>query len=360
MESLREILVDRSDLRRVHLSDAPARPLQDGEVRVAIERFALTANNVSYATAGDMIGYWNFYPANAPWGKVPVWGFADVTESRCEGVPVGDRIYGFFPMANQTVLQPGKIRPGSFTDVAAHREALPGLYNVYARTAGDPALLKGMDNERCLFFPLFITSFVLADYLADNDFFGARQVIIGSASSKTALGLAMLLSDDPKVSQRIVGVTSPANVSFLETLGAYDQIVTYGSESAIDATLPAAFVDMAGNGQLTVTLHTMLADNMVESCQVGATHWNADRRLDTLPGAKPAFFFAPSQIAKRDGDWGPGVVMAKATEASARLATRMREHLTIEHITDRQAAADLWVAMLDNKVAPNRGLVVSL
>ncbi|MDG0970259.1 MAG: DUF2855 family protein, partial [Porticoccaceae bacterium] len=39
--------------------------LQDGEVLVSIERFAFTANNVTYGAAGDTIGYWKFFPASA-------------------------------------------------------------------------------------------------------------------------------------------------------------------------------------------------------------------------------------------------------------------------------------------------------
>ena len=45
-----------------------------------------------------------------------------------------------------------------------------------------------MGDLRSLVFPLFTTSYVLDDYIADNDGFGATQVILGSASSKTAFG----------------------------------------------------------------------------------------------------------------------------------------------------------------------------
>ena len=72
--------------------------LEEGEVRLAIDFFAFTANNLTYAVAGDMLGYWNFFPVvpDDGYGVIPVWGFADVTESRCGEVLVGERLYGYF------------------------------------------------------------------------------------------------------------------------------------------------------------------------------------------------------------------------------------------------------------------------
>ncbi len=360
MAASKEIWVDRGQLRTSKLVEVPFAPLEDGEVRVAIDRFALTANNVSYAISGDLIGYWKFYPADDPWGKVPVWGYGTVIDSTLADVPVGKRYYGFFPMASHTVLRPVRLRPSGFVDGAAHRQELPGLYNQYNDTATEPEILKGLDDERCLLFPLFVTSYMLYDYLVDNDFFGAGQVLIGSASSKTGLGLAHLLSGDSGLNKRVVGLTSPSNADFVTGLGIYDQVVTYGGESEIDPMVPAAFVDMAGDGPLTTKLHVHLGGNMKESCQVGATHWEAERQLSNLPGAKPAFFFAPAQIAKRDEEWGAGVVINKAFEASARIAKAVTAQMSVEHIRGAEPIQALWADMLDNKVLPNRGLILSL
>ena len=52
-------------------------PLSEGQVRVEVELFALTANNITYAAMGDAMHYWDFYPSgDADWGIIPVWGFA--------------------------------------------------------------------------------------------------------------------------------------------------------------------------------------------------------------------------------------------------------------------------------------------
>jgi hypothetical protein len=263
-------------------------------------------------------------------------------------------------MASHAVLRPGKVREDQFVDIAEHRQGLPALYNGYRRTQAEPEFLQAMDVERCLLFPLFATSWLIYDYLVDNDFFGARQVLIGSVSSKTGFGLAEMLHNDAAVTQRIVGLTSPSNVAFVEGLGCCDQIVVYGEETNIDATLPAAYVDMSGDARLTAALHNLLGDNIVESAMVGATHWEERGDVGTLPGARPTFFFAPAQIAKRDGEWGPGVAMMKAIMASAEVAKKVQDELAVEWTRDVQDLATLWLDLLDNKVSPNRGLMVSL
>lgn len=355
-----EFWVDRAQLRTTRIVRTEIAPLAEGEVLAAIDQFAVTSNNVSYAVSGDTIGYWGYYPAAEEWGKVPVWGCANVVESRCAEVPVGDRLWGFFPMASHAVLQPGKIRDDQFVDVASHRKDLPALYNGYRRTKAEPDFLQAMEVERCLFFPLFATSWLIYDYLVDNNFFGAKQVLIGSVSSKTGFGLAQMLHSDPQVSQRVVGLTSAANVPFMNKLDCCDETVVYGDESTIDVSVPAVYVDMSGDARLTATLHHLLGENMKDSAMVGATHWEQRGDTGKLPGAKPTFFFAPAQIAKRDGEWGPGIAMMKAMTASAEVANRVKDQMTVEWVRDPQGLASLWGELLDNKVSPSRGMMVSL
>lgn len=360
MTEMTELWVARNDLRKTQIIKKIAPDLAADEVLVEIDRFGLTANNVSYAVTGDQIGYWGFFPVDEGWGVVPVWGYANVVASNNPGVEVGERFYGYYPFASHAVLKPGKLRPGGFTDVAEHRAALPALYNQYNRTSAEPDFLKGLEDERCLFFPLFVTSYLLYDYLKDNEAFGARQILIGSVSSKTGFGLAYFIHHDAQMTQRVVGLTSPGNVEFVKALGVCDEIATYGNESDIEADVPAAYVDMSGDGPLRVALHQRLKENLVLDCMVGATHWEADRGASDLPGAKPEFFFAPSQIEKREKDWGPGVIFAKALEASAEVAGSVKGAVEVEKIAGAEQGADLWRKLVDNEVSPQRGLILSL
>lgn len=358
--SMTELWVDRNDYTKTKIVTTEVPCLNDGEILVSIDKFGLTSNNVSYAVSGKSIGYWGYFPADQNWGKVPVWAMADIVESQREGIEVGERIWGFFPMASHVVLQPGEVKRQTFADVTAHRQGLPLFYNQYQRTQAEPDYLKTLEDERCLLFPLFTTSFVLNDFLEDNGFFGAEQVLIGSVSSKTGFGLASFLSQNEKYAGRVVGLTSAGNVDFVEKLNCCDQVVVYGSEAEIDQSKPSVFVDMSGNGALVRTLHEHLQDNMAASIGVGATHWNKERSRGQLPGVQPAFFFAPSQMDKRDKEWGEGMLFQKAFASSAQLATQIKGMVKVELIKGPKNLDQIWRDMLGNKVSARRGIMASL
>ena len=367
---IKEFWVSRKQFREIKTVVVEAPPIADGEVRVAIDKCALTANNISYAVSGDAIGYWGYFPAAEGWGKIPVWGFADVVESRCAGLPVGERIWGFFPIASHLTLVPGKVTPADFIDFAPHRRELPALYNKYQRTAAEPSMLRSFENERSLFFPLFATSWILYDYLIDNDFFGAQQVVIGSVSSKTGFGLACMLHGDKTVSQRVVGLTSPRNVDFVKSLGCCDEVVTYDNITAIDPDLQTAFVDMSGSLEVLASVHRHIGENVVESRKVGATHWEESGVLSseadlsapalTLPGVKPRFFFAPKHFDKREKEWGPGSVLMKAFGSAMKVVGEIKTKVKIEHVSGDDAIIQRYLEVLNNQLPPDTGLMITV
>ena len=360
MSDLKEIWVERKNLRTSKIVEVDLPNISDGEVLVSIDKFGLTSNNVSYGVSGDMIGYWGYFPAQDQWGKIPVWGCASVVESQSADIKIGERLWGFFPMASHVVLEPGNIRGDQLTDMAPHRSKLPSLYNQYRRTAAEPEILTQMENERCLLFPLFMTSFVLSDYLMHHNFFGAEQVVIGSASAKTAFGLAQLLSSNKDVSQKIVGVTSAGNEAFVKSLGIYDEVILYKQEDQIDASLKTAYVDMSGDKNLTTRIHMHIKENVVESCLVGATHWEDGGRLQELPGKKPAFFFAPGHIGSRDETLGKGQMMMRGMMSGVEISSALKGKLNINWVNGPEALQTAWSNMLDNRVDPKNGLMVSL
>ena len=146
---LTELWVDRTDYRRTQVVSGDIPEPRANEILVAIDKFVMTANNVTYAASGDMFGYWQFYPTGEdPWGKVTVWGIGEVTESRVAGITVGERLYGFFPMSSHVVMQPSELSERGFTDAMPHRSELPGLYSHYARTQSEPAELQALEDQR--------------------------------------------------------------------------------------------------------------------------------------------------------------------------------------------------------------------
>lgn len=360
MTQITQIQIQRANLAETRIVTRPAPALTEGEVLATVDTYALTANNVSYAVSGDMIGYWKFFPAEGDWGIIPVWGFATVIESRCPEVPVGDRVWGFLPMASHVVMKPGGIRASAYVDAVDHRQPLPELYNRYQRTHGDPPALQAMEAERCALFPLFTTSFVVADFLSDNGWFGAKQVIILSASSKTGFGLADLLHNAPGRPVRVVGATSPANRAFVEGLGTCDQVVVYDEITSLDASVPTIVVDMAGSAPILTAVHNHFGAQLVYSCMVGATHWADRKGRGELPGAKPTFFFAPGQIGKREADWGPGEILRMAQAEGARIAAGAMKTLRVERIQGAEPARAGLTEMVAGKVSPHRILMLSL
>ena len=233
--------------------------MPDGALLIGINRFAFTANNITYAVLGDQLKYWQLFPAPESFGNIPVWGFGDVIASRHPGISEGESLFGYFPMATHLVIEAADVSKRGLRDAAAHRQGVAPVYNIYARVNGDAAYAGRQGDYQALLRPLFMLSFLVDDFLAENEFYGARSVILSSASSKTAFGLAHLLHTLRK-GIRVIGLTSAANADFVGSLGCYDEIVTYDRVTSMPSDQPVAFVDMAGNSALRETLHRHFGD----------------------------------------------------------------------------------------------------
>lgn len=357
--------VDRNDYSKTRFDEcAITEELQSGQVLLKVDRFAFTANNITYAAVGDLIGYWKFFPATEGMGTIPVWGFADVVESHCEGIAVGERFYGYYPMSTNLVVEPGKVTSHSFVDNIEHRRDLPSIYNQYIRCSDDPSYSVAGEDLQMLLRPLFTTSFLLDDFFADNDFFGASTIVLTSASSKTALGMAFLLHQNRKdrdQDYKIVGLTSEQNLEFVRNLGCYDQVLSYDQVAQLDTEQPTASVDFAGNGTLLGQLHTHFGDQLKYSCLVGASHW--DQRSGspkTFPGAEPQMFFAPSQAEKRLSDWGAVGFQQRLGQVWQLFTSFVSDWMEVEADVGPEAVERVYRNVLDGKFSPSKGYVLSL
>ena len=359
--SLTTLQVQRTDFARSRIVESPLPEPAEGQILVRVDKFALTANNVTYALAGDALGYWKFFPAEDPWGVVPVWGFGDVVATRIPGVAVGERLWGYWPMASHVVLTPAKVSRRGFHDAAPHRADLAGTYNFYARTNNDSAELTALEDQRAILFPLFATSYILSDYLADNSCFGARDVLISSMSSKTGMGLGKLLLGSGEGRPRVIGLTSPANVDYVKSLGVCDEVATYAEIPGLDGARSAVFVDMAGQGDVVAAVHARFGANLKASVAVGVTHWDTKRFSNQHGPATPHnFFFAPAQIAKRDKDWGPGEALRRAQKAWLGLSQDLHGAMTVSHEFGAMAARDAFARLVAGTQSPKIGVIASL
>ena len=350
--------VKRDNLRSVRWNDAAPAELQDGQARLRVDQFALTANNVTYAVFGDAMSYWQFFPAEEGWGRVPVWGFADVEASRAEGLREGDRVYGYLPMATHLVVTPSRVTDTGLIDAVPHRAALPPVYNQYQRVTADREHNPKREREYAILRPLFMTSFLIDDWLVDDEMFGAESVVIASASSKTALGLAHLLSTKGDI--EVVGLTSAGNAEFVRSVGYYDKTVEYDNIGDLPAATPTVFVDMAGGGRVLSDVHRQFGDALRQSCLVGATHWEESASPADLPGPVPTFFFAPDRVVKRRADWGLGGLESRVSSAWAGFLDSVDGWLTIVERNGRDELEATWLEVLEGRASPAIGYVVSL
>ncbi|MEZ5894204.1 MAG: DUF2855 family protein [Parvularculaceae bacterium] len=359
MVTISEFIVRKDRLGETRIAARESWPLKDGEVLAKIDRFALTANNVTYGVVGERIGYWKFFPVKSDGdGIIPVWGFADIVESKHPDVPVGDRLYGYFPMASHLVMAPAKVSEARLFDGAPHRAELPPVYNSYARVKAEPGYDRSMDDDRMVLFPLYATSFCLYDFMIDNRWFGAEQVIIPSASSKTAIGCAYAIKADDSA-PKLVGVTSPRNKQALERLKLYDTIFTYDEIEEIDASKPSVIIDMSGDGKVLGRLHKHLGDNMKFTSNVGVTHYSAAGMGPDFIKERSAMFFAPGHIQKRAQEWGPGAFETRAFNFWKDAAIKSRDWLIIRRENGPDAVARAWADVYEGKTPADAAWVVS-
>ncbi len=340
--------VVRNDLSRTRTVQADLPALADGQVLTTVDAFGLTANNISYAVFGDMLGYWQFFPSEGEWGQVPTWGFAEVVASAHDDVPVGTRLFGYFPMASHLVLTPGHVDGGIVVDATPHRAALPAAYNSYRRVDGDPLYDPAREDEQMLWWPLFFTAFVLDRFLATEADFGASTVVCSSASSKTALATAHCLAERGGLT--LVGLTSPANVDLVRTAGRFDRVVTYDEIGSLTPE-SAVFVDFAGDAPVRAAVHRHYGEHLRHSALIGGTHWDKGEPVET-PGPEPVLFFAPAH-------WDAGAD-AGLPAAWRGFVTGLDDWFRTEHRAGIDAVEVAYLDTLAGRIDPSVGLVLSV
>jgi hypothetical protein len=371
-----DFLVNKTNLKEHRTVTAVAADqvqLQSDEALLTIDHFALTSNNITYAAFGDAMKYWDFFPAAADqaaqWGRIPVWGFATVNRlgSQVTDLQLGERIYGYFPMSSYLVVKPGRLSAQGFSDAAAHRQALHPIYNQYRRCAADLGYNAQREAQQMLVQPLFLTSFLIEDFLSDNQHFGAEQIIITSASSKTSYSLAYMIKQRNLSGlgskQKIVGLTSSSNALFVNAMSVYDQVCTYEEFNQIQTSKKAVIVDMAGNGQLRNALHHHLGDGLTYSCAVGGTHWDQlaqPKTASDTPGPKPTLFFAPAQAKKRATEWGPDQLQMRIGKAWLSFQPTLDDWMHVMQFSGAQALAGVYEDLLAGRSKADQGYVIRL
>lgn len=360
---MQTLLVNKTNPADTALIKADANTLAEGFIRVSIGPWALTANNITYMITGEQIGYWKYFAPEAygisleNMGRMPVWGYGTVQESRCPDVAIGTEIYGFFPVADQMDLKPVKLNPLGFQDGMDHRVNLHSVYNSYSYTKADPSFGSHRDLQPVL-RPLFTTSFLIDDFLAQDNFFGAEQVLLLSASSKTALGTAFCLKQRGGI--RVAGLTSENNKGFVEGTGFYDLVETYDTITDLNPDIKTVVVDMAGNGRVMATLYDHFEENLVYNCMVGKSHWTGDKPPPSGVSAKPVMFFAPDRAKQRFKDWGAEGFAKNLAARWMPFCESASDWLNVETATGVGPILTCYKSLLDGSSDPSQASLFKL
>lgn len=178
--------------------------------------------------------------------------------------------------------------------------------------------------------PLFWTSYWFEDYLNEHSYRGAKNILISSASSKTAFTLAYNIGLRKKRSGgtldvNVVGLTSTSNAVFTRGLNLYDRVLTYDHLPTASSTSGSwIYVDLSGNNSLNAKFERQLAP--ILTVVLGMTNPD-EQNAKNLKGrshntANQEMFFMPEWLAIR------------------------AKQLTIPQITTMQAAA--WKGLMEN------------
>jgi hypothetical protein len=351
-----DFLVNRNDLHEFKMVDRSPAGLEPGQALLEIDSFGLTSNNITYGVLGEAMHYWWFFPAEDGWGRIPVWGFATVAETANDELPESTRVYGYLPPSSRLVIEPDRFDRRGFVDASPHRANLPSAYQGYRAVDTDPVYDAAHEDEQIIFWPLFYTSWLIDDFLAGEGFFGAETIVIGSASSKTALSAAFLLAQREGI--EVIGLTSPRNKGFVERTGVYSPVVIYEEIDSLPRA-KAVYVDMSGNAEVRSAVHEHYGDDLAYSCAVGMTHHEELSGGSDLPGPKPAFFFAPVRIKKRGADWGAANLDQRVVEAWHPFVEWAGGWLEVIHGRGPGALQQAYLEVLDGKVDPAAGHVLT-
>jgi hypothetical protein len=352
-----DFLVKRDDLRECRVADSALPDLGPGQALLRVDSFGLTANNVTYAVMGETMSYWDFFPAADGWGRVPMWGFAEVERSEVDEVEAGTRVYGYLPPSSRLLVTPVSVDPAGFVDGSLHRAALPSAYHRYLATGADPFYRPGTEEIQMLLRPLFFTSFLIDDQLDDEGLTGRGPILVSSASSKTAIAAAFLLAQRDGV--ELVGLTSPRSAEFAAGLGIYGSVVTYDAIGSLERG-PATYVDVAGDAEVRKAVHSHFGGELAHSMAVGVTHWEEfGDGGGELPGPAPRLFFAPDRVVKRSQDWGRTALEQRVAGTWHPFCEWTGSWLETIHSQGFEGVRDAYLDVLEGRVAPNAAHVIS-
>jgi hypothetical protein len=115
-------------------------------------------------------------------------------------------------------------------------------------------------------------------------------------------------------------------------------------------------------------VHRHFGEALRYSCSVGGTHWQALGGGRDLPGPRPELFFAPTHIQRRAAPppegWGPAGLQQRLGRAWQAFVAKVTDPaapwLVVRRVQGAEAACQALEGLLDGRVDPRDGLMLSL
>jgi len=272
---------------------------------------------------------------------------------------VGSVMYGYLPTADQVVLTASQVTQSAFVENSPHRKDLDLFYNQYEFVSDHAHYSRADDKARMIFGPLHQTAFVMLHFLLDNEWKGAKQIIILSASSKTSLGMAYGFHK-AEGKPIVVGVTSPKNVESLKQFGLYDKLIAYDDIEGVAADLPTLLIDMSGRIETINDLYLKLGDLFISWIQIGRTHWTKPRSRSIVPKEKIDFFFAPGHMIKKQKEWGKETYDAALADFVKASAAKITTWMNYKSYSGLHQLAKMHQRLAEGSVPPQEAIIIEL
>lgn len=312
-------------------------------VLLAVERFSLAANNLSYILVNDALRTLEAFPSPTPHrARVPVWGIAEVIAADASVATVGTRVAGFMPMATHAAVQVAAGETGLLSIDASRAAMLP----IYRRLAPVSTGLNDADISAVL-LPVYPFAALLA---ADVTATGARTVVVSSASSRSAAGLSRLLT---RAGVDVIGLTSTGHRHVAQAMAAYTRVLGYDEIDRVREG--SVYIDVAGSAEVTTAVHHQLGDQLVSSVAVGGTHLRA---MPSNPGPVLSRFNTGDREVDVVGERGWPAVQAMYEDARAELTAWASEWLRVKTFEGLSAAEPAWRDVVAGRSDPLSAVVI--
>jgi Protein of unknown function (DUF2855) len=286
---------DHTKQHFVSLPNERLPPLSPNRVRMRTTLFALSANNLTYARIGHLVGWWGIHPLpqstpapfNDPskYGRTMCWGSGQVVESTSPLLNVGHTLFGVFPIGTLPVdKEMTADSPGVFLETTAHRRDVLPVYNRYFLYQGDDAKSEQSRAWDAVMRGHFETSYAInriafswdlvtlppinpsgakdAPWSADDASLTNALVLIFAASGKTAASFAQQNQELRPAEFRprqLIAVGSSAAKAFTEGFGWFDEVHLYSDSPAalaaswsVDSKTKVVILDYGARGDAAV------------------------------------------------------------------------------------------------------------